>query len=152
MEAAGIEPASEKDPLATSTGLDRYLFLHHADPPIRMHNASFLQNLTSVPVSTNCRQPDTLTSHQLIRHRPDQRDHRSDQVLLLLTQRKRRRNRRWQLLCCRFLRGQRRLDLPLRLLQPRRNQCAPFLQSDCVMKSNSILFKKKQVNCRLKQL
>ena len=24
VEAAGIEPASEKDPLATSTGLDRY--------------------------------------------------------------------------------------------------------------------------------
>ena len=31
----------------------------------------------------------------------------------------------WQLLVCRFLRGQRRLDLLLWLLRPRRNQGAP---------------------------
>lgn len=42
--------------------------------------------------------------------------------------RQRRRKRsclRWQLLFCRFLRGQRRLDLLLRLPRPRRNQCTP---------------------------
>ena len=43
-------------------------------------------------------------------------------------QRRRIRNRCWQLLCCRFLRGQRRLDLQLRLPRPRRNQCAPDMR------------------------
>ena len=42
----------------------------------------------------------------------------------LIKQRKRNRNR-CQLLWCRFLRGQRRLDLQFRLPHPRRNQCAP---------------------------
>ena len=44
----------------------------------------------------------------------------------LIKQPLRKRNcRLWQLLVCRFLRGQRRLDLLLWLLHPRRNQGAP---------------------------
>ena len=60
-----------------------------------------------------------------IRRQPFRRDRLCGQVLCRTRQRKRIRNRCWQLLCCRFLRGQRRLGLPHRLPHPRRNQCAP---------------------------
>ena len=66
-----------------------------------------------------------LTPRQRIRRRLLRRDGLGRQGALLLKQRRRIRNRCWQLLLCRFLRGQRRLDLQPRLPRPRRNQCAP---------------------------
>ncbi len=79
VEAAGIEPASEKDPRATSTGLDWLCVLPRVDPPIRTRGASFLRDLAFAPASADKRQPDKFAPHRSIGRQPDRRGHRSDQ-------------------------------------------------------------------------
>ena len=67
--------------------------------------------LAHVPEGADVRQPDALAPRRRIGRQPRRRDGLGRQGARLLTQRRRIRNRCWQLLCCRFLRGQRRLDL-----------------------------------------
>ena len=80
VEAAGIEPASEKDPRATSTGLDWLCVSPRVGPPIRTRSASFLQDLTVAPASAGKRQPDEFAPHRRIRRQSDRRGHRGGQV------------------------------------------------------------------------
>ena len=81
--------------------------------------------LASVPVDARGCQPDRVSPPRLIRHRPVRRDHRSDQVLCRLRSESVIVIVVGNYFCCRFLRGQRRLDLQPRLPHPRRNHCAP---------------------------
>ena len=84
-------------------------------PQTGVRRLSFRALLARVPAGTDARQPDALAPPRRIGRRPLRRDGLCRQGALPLTQRRRIRNRCWQLLCCRFLRGQRRLDLQPRL-------------------------------------
>ena len=119
VEAAGIEPASGKAPRKASTGLGRVLSLAQKFAP----NRAFLgQPAKVLPWQTRAFAKASPINFI-------QRKYQASILWIrcLIKQRMRIRNRYWQLQVCRFLRGQRRLDLQLWLLRPRRNQGAPTL-------------------------
>ena len=106
VEAGGVEPPSENIPRKASTGLGQ----EQISPPclpLTGHRAAI------PPVQISWKLGPSDVTINVVR------------CLAVFRQRKRSRNRCWQLLLCRFLRGQRRLDLQLWFPHPRRNQCAP---------------------------
>ena len=116
-------------------------------------------NLTHAPEGAGIRQPDGLTPWQHIRHLPLRRDGLGRQGALPLTQRRRIRNRCWQLLCCRFLRGQRRLDLqpwlpasPSKPMRPHGNGSNSaknnyhFLPWNCLLNTHEYAVRKEEKN------
>ena len=123
VEAGGVEPPSEKDSREASTGLGWVSYLASGLAPnqgARRYRSR--GNSRQAPSSTSlmrCRQPDVSGVG------PSDVTINVVRCLAVFRQRKRSRNRCWQLLLCRFLRGQRRLDLQLWFPHPRRNQCAP---------------------------
>ncbi len=119
VEAAGIEPASENTPRKTSTGLGRVFSLALRIAPGRAVQGQFAQ-------STLARENKQPHSNGLIKFTTGFIRLPPSGATALIKQPLRKRNCfLWQLHCCRFLRGQRRLDLLLWLLRPRRNQGAP---------------------------
>ena len=129
VEAAGIEPASENTPRKTSTGLGRVFSLALRIAPGRAVQGQFAQ-------STLARENKRPRSNGPIKFTTGFIRLPPSGATALIKQPLRKRNCfLWQLLLCRFLRGQRRLDLLLWLLHPRRNQGAPktyFTQFICI--------------------
>ena len=127
VEAGGIEPPSENDPLQASTGLDRKTISPRAGLPAGPPLAS-LPKVSRAPRQTEgLRQPDGVW-------RPGSAYQASaDGTLAVIKQPGRNRNR-WQLTSCRvFYEASRHLGLQPGLHNPRRNQGAPNAYRSIIM-------------------
>ena len=126
VEAGGVEPPSENIPRKASTGLGQEQISPPCSP-LTGHRAAIppVQISWKLPAGAKLHQPDAMSPAGRISVGPSDVTINVVRCLAVFRQRKRSRNRCWQLLLCRFLRGQRRLDLQLWFPHPRRNQCAP---------------------------
>ena len=127
VEVGRVELPSENAPRKASTGLERLCV--HPSGCRRSGAGKTSQSVTSSPeyqLAHTPASPMRCGRHELLGvPHADLAEFSAKEPKLTRQRRRRRSCRCWQLLGCRFLRGQRRLGLRLRLPRPRRNQCTP---------------------------